>query len=126
VPLRAHRYKCGSVLGVEIRAAGRSVFHLGSAELLEEHLNGGRPRETDLLLLCVAGWTASRLLPERAVRAIHPKAVLLSHWDDFLRPLSEPVRALPAMQMPRLVDRLQRASRDLRVGTVDLLGELAI
>jgi L-ascorbate metabolism protein UlaG (beta-lactamase superfamily) len=123
LPLRAHRYRCGAVFGLELRAAGRSLFNLGSAELVEDRLRGA-PRETDLLLLCVAGWTTSRDLPERAVRAFGPRRVLLSHWDDFLRPLSKPVRALPAMQMPRLVDRLHAAARGLGVGTLDLLGEV--
>src|SRR5262249_20202788 len=113
VPLRAHRYRCGAVFGVEVSAGGRTVFHLGSAELVEDGLRGG-PRQVDLVLLCVAGWTTSRQLPERVVGALGPRAALLSHWDDFLRPLDRPARALPAMQLPRLVERLARASRDLR------------
>jgi L-ascorbate metabolism protein UlaG (beta-lactamase superfamily) len=125
VPLRAHRYRCGAVFGLEVRAAGRTLFHLGSAELLEQGLSGG-PREVDLLLLCTAGWTTSRSLPERAMKALSPRAALLSHWDDFLRPLHKPARALPAMQMPRLVERLARASRDLRIGTLPLLGTVAV
>jgi L-ascorbate metabolism protein UlaG (beta-lactamase superfamily) len=125
VPLAMHRYRCGAVFGLEIRAAGRTVFHLGSAELVEEPLRAG-PREVDLLLLCVAGWTTSRDLPERVVRALSPKTALLSHWDDFFRPVDRPARALPAMRMPALVERLGRASRDLRVGTLPIFGELAL
>jgi L-ascorbate metabolism protein UlaG (beta-lactamase superfamily) len=125
VPLRAHRYRCGAVFGVEVSARGRTVFHLGSAELVEDGLRDG-PRHVDLALLCVAGWTTSRELPERVVRALDPRAALLSHWDDFLRPLDLPARALPAMQLPRLVERLARASRDLRIGTAPLLGEIAV
>ena len=125
IPMQAQRYRCGAVFGVEISAAGRTIFYLGSAELVESGLREG-PREVDLLLLCVAGWTTSRDLPERAARAFSPRAVLLSHWDDFLRPLDRPVRALPAMRMPALVERLGRASRDLRIGTLPLLGEIAL
>lgn len=125
VPMHAQRYRCGAVFGVEISAAGRRIFHLGSAELVESSLREG-PRDVDLLLLCVAGWTTSRDLPERAARAFSPRAVLLSHWDDFLRPLDRPVRALPAMRMPSLVDRLSRAARDVQIGTLPLLGEIAL
>jgi hypothetical protein len=53
-----------------------------------------------------------------------PGAVLLAHWDDFLRPIDRPVRALPAMQMGRLVERLARAVGGVRVGTLPLLGEV--
>jgi hypothetical protein len=74
--------------------------------------------------MCVAGWTSSRDLPERAAARFSPGAVLLSHWDDFLRPLDAPVRALPAMQLPHLVDRLSRAARGVKVGTLSILGDV--
>ena len=119
VPLRAEAYRCGAVFAVEIRVAGRVILHLGSAELIEANL---RVREPDLLLLCSAGWTSSRDLPERVARAITPRAVLLSHWDDFFRSLDTPARALPAMQLDRLVERLGRADRDAKIGIVPLLG----
>lgn len=92
---------------------------LPRAELVEASLP---PREVDLLLLCVAGWTKTAGLPERAQRQTNPGAVLLSHWDDFLRPVERPTRLLPAMAMPRLVDRLLAADRGLKVGTLPLLG----
>jgi L-ascorbate metabolism protein UlaG (beta-lactamase superfamily) len=121
VPMRIGAYKCGAVFGVEIRVAGRTIYHLGSAELLDAH---AEVKHVDLLLLCTAGWTTSQHLPERVGYRLSPGAVLLSHWDDFLRPLDKPVRALPAMQLPRLVERLGRAARGVRIGTVPALGEV--
>ncbi len=123
VPMRLHKYRCGAVFGVEISVGGRTLFHLGSAELVERTL---AVHNLDLLLLCVAGWTKGDDVPERVLRALSPEAILLSHWDDFFRPLDEPVRALPALQMPTLVDRLMRASRDVRIGTLPLLGETTL
>jgi L-ascorbate metabolism protein UlaG (beta-lactamase superfamily) len=119
VPMRAERYRCGAVFGVEIRVAGRTIFHLGSAEILARD---DLPRGVDLALLCVAGWTSSPDLPERVARALAPRRVLLSHWDDFFRPLDRPARLLPAMRLPQLVDRLARATRDAEVYTLPLLG----
>jgi len=123
VPLRAHAYRCGAVFGVEVTVAGRTIYHLGSAELLEAQLDA---RAVDLALMCVAGWRASDGFPERALRALSPRAVLLAHWDDFFRPLERGARLLPAMRMPELVDRLHATTRDVRVGTLPLLGELAL
>lgn len=125
VPLGLTRYRCGAVFGVEIRAAGRTIFHVGSADLVEERLADG-PRGVDLALVCVAGWTSTPRYPERIVRALQPSAVLLSHWDDFFRPLEAPLRALPAMQLPRLVERFHGASRDVRVGTLPLAGAVSL
>ena len=121
IPMHAGAYRCGAVFGLEIRVAGRVIYHMGSAELIDANV---RVRNVDLLLLCVAGWTASRDLPERVGQRLAPGAVLLSHWDNFLRPMCEPAQSLPAMQMPRLVERLSRAVRGVKVGTLPLLGEL--
>jgi L-ascorbate metabolism protein UlaG (beta-lactamase superfamily) len=121
VPMRTEAYKCGAVFGVEIRVAGRTLYHLGSAELVDANVD---VKNVDLLLMCVAGWTSSRDFPERVGHRLAPGAVLLSHWDDFFRSIDRPARMLPAMQMPRLVDRLARASGGARVGTVPIFGEV--
>ncbi len=119
VPLRLQHYRCGAVFAVEIRVAGRTILHMGSAELIESTLP---VREPDLLLLCAAGWTSSPNLPERVARAVAPRAVLLSHWDDFFRTMELPARPLPALQLSRLVERLEKANRDAKVGIVPILG----
>lgn len=123
VPLRAGGYRCGAVFAVEVRVAGRTIFHLGSAELVEATLP---PREVDLLLFTVAGWQQTPRVVERAMSRLSPRAVLLSHWDDFFRPLEEGTHALPGVQLPRVVDRFHATTRDTRVGTVPLLGELVL
>jgi L-ascorbate metabolism protein UlaG (beta-lactamase superfamily) len=123
VPMRVERYRCGAVFGVEIRVAGRTIYHMGSAELVDASAD---VRRVDLLLMCAAGWTATRKLPERAAARLSPGAVLLSHWDDFLRPAGAPARALPALQLPRLVERLTRAAGGARVGTVPIMGEVLV
>lgn len=123
VPLRANRYRCGAVFGVDIQVAGKRIVHLGSAELVDATALRG---ETDLLLLCTAGWQASRGLPERVARAFSPRTIVLSHWDDFLSPLDRPARALPGMQLGRFVDRLTAATREPRIGTLPLLGEIRL
>jgi L-ascorbate metabolism protein UlaG (beta-lactamase superfamily) len=121
-PRQAKDFRCGAVFGLEVRVAGRTVFHLGSATV--------PPRlpaiEVDLALVCVAGWNATRSFPERVVRALSPRAIVLTHWDNFFRPVEEPVGTLPTMQLGRLVDRLTTADRAMKVGTLPLLGTLRL
>jgi L-ascorbate metabolism protein UlaG (beta-lactamase superfamily) len=121
VPMRVGSYRCGAVFGVEVRVGGRTLFHLGSAEIVDSNVD---VRNVDLLLMCATGWNTSRDLPERIGKRLAPDAILLSHWDDFLRPLEKPVHTLPAVQMPRLVERLTRASDGAKIGTLPILGEL--
>jgi L-ascorbate metabolism protein UlaG (beta-lactamase superfamily) len=125
LPMRLSHYRCGAVFACELTVAGKRVLHLGSAEIVEANLprNAQSP---DLMLTCVAGWTKSERFPERLAQVLAPKNVLLSHWDDFFRPIDEEARALPALRTHALIDRLTRATRDVRVGVVGLSGELAI
>jgi L-ascorbate metabolism protein UlaG (beta-lactamase superfamily) len=129
VPMRADAYRCGAVFGVEIRVAGKKLYHMGSAELVDAHID---VRNIDLLLMCVAGWTSSRNLPERVAHRLAPGAVLLAHWDNFLRPMDRPdgrtvrARAFPRMEIPRLVDRLSRAAGGIPLGTLPFLGEVRV
>lgn len=122
VPLRTSGYRCGAVFGVDIRVAGKRIYHLGSADLLD----GLPPRNVDLLLMCVAGWTTTARFCPRVMAGLRPGAVLLSHWDNFFRPLSEGARPLPAMRMPRLVDELSAIDPSIRIGTVPLLGSVQL
>ena len=123
VPLRTEAYRCGAVFRVEIEVFGRTIVHLGSAELVERT---APPKDVDLLLMCVAGWQSSERFPERVARALDPKAVLLSHWDNFFVPLDRPVQALPAMGVQKLTDRLLSVARDAKIGAVPLLGEVLL
>lgn len=123
VPLRTSGYRCGAVFGAEIEVGGRRLFHVGSAELVEQ---GWRVRDVDLALACVAGWTTTERYPERLAAALSPGAVLLHHWDNFLRGMDKGARALPAMQMATLVDRLGAAAPGVRVGALPLLGTLRV
>ena len=74
----------------------------------------------------MAGWQSSDHFPERVARALDPKAVLLMHWDNFFDPLDRPVRALPAMSVQKLSDRLTAVARDAKVGAVPPLGEVML
>lgn len=123
VPRTVGGYKCGAVFAVQVTVHGRTFFHLGSAELVEESLPR---RSVDTLFFTVAGWTSSRDVPERVVRQLSPSQVILGHWDDFFRPLAEPVRALPALALPRLVDRFGAAAPGVPVGTIPWLEEIPL
>lgn len=123
VPMRIERYRCGAVFGVLIEVAGRRVFHLGSANMVDAALDLGR---TDLALVCVAGWHTTPRFADRLVARVAPERVVLSHWDDFFRPLDRPLRTLPAIRFGKLVDALGEASRDVRVCAVPVLRSIAI
>src|SRR5690606_6637540 len=109
VPGRMSEYRCGAVFAVLVQVAGRSIYHLGSANLADH--SAPPLREVDLLLLCTAGWTASRRFVPRLLGTVTPGTIVLSHWDNFLLPLSAGARPLPALQLPRYVEALEAEGR---------------
>jgi L-ascorbate metabolism protein UlaG (beta-lactamase superfamily) len=123
IPLRAHRYACGAVFAVRIVVAGHSFLHLGSAEIVETRL---RAAEGSLLLLCTAGWQSSDRFAARVMRAVSPRAVILSHWDNFFAPLEQPVQALPAMEIQRLRDALRQSDPQLSIDTLPRLSWVSV
>ena len=60
------------------------------------------------------------------VAAVGARRVVLTHWDDFFRPIDAGARMLPAMKLPRLVDGLTSIDRSVRIGTVPLMGSIRL
>ncbi|BDX30076.1 MBL fold metallo-hydrolase [Mycobacterium antarcticum] len=98
-PVKASAYRCGESWSTLIhhRASDRRMLVIGSAGFVPGALRGYR---ADVVYLGVG---QLGLQPERylinywneAVRTVGARRVVLIHWDDFFRPLHEPLRALP-------------------------------
>ena len=98
-PVRASVYRCGEAWSTLIhhRPTDRTLLIVGSAGFIPGALSG---RHADVVYL---GIGQLGLQPEQylldywdeAVRSVGARRVVLIHWDDFFRPLHEPLRALP-------------------------------
>jgi L-ascorbate metabolism protein UlaG (beta-lactamase superfamily) len=97
-PAKAAAYRCGEAWSIVLRhRSGHSALIQGSAGYITGALDGQR---ADVAYLGVgqlgvldddyvsAYW-------QHTVRAVGAKRVVLIHWDDFFRPLDQPLRALP-------------------------------
>ncbi len=98
-PAKASAYKCGEAWSVLIhhQQTDSRLLIQGSAGFVEGALAG---QQADVVYL---GIGQLGLLPEQymvdywneVVRSVGARRVVLIHWDDFFRPLTEPLRALP-------------------------------
>lgn len=114
-PVKAGAYKCGEAWSMLVEhAGGRSALVQGSAGFVPGLLAGRRADVAYLGVgqLGVQGDDYIRAYWDETVRAVGARRVVLTHWDDFFRPLDKPLRALPY------------AGDDLDV-TMRLLGGLA-
>lgn len=98
-PVKASAYRCGESWStlVHHRPTGRRLLIQGSAGFVKGALAGHR---ADAVYLSVGqlGLQPRSYLVDywtETVRAVGARRVLLIHWDDFFRPLSKPLRALP-------------------------------
>jgi len=98
-PARASAYRCGEAWSTLIhhRPSDQRLLIQGSAGFVPGALAG---KQAELAYLGVG---QLGLQPERyirqywneTVRSVGARRVILIHWDDFFRPLTEPVRAIP-------------------------------
>ena len=98
-PAKAKAYKCGEAWSVLVhhQPTDRRLLIQGSAGFVTGALSG---QQAEVVYLGVG---QLGLLPEQymadywteVVRAVGARRVVLIHWDDFFRPLTEPLEALP-------------------------------
>jgi L-ascorbate metabolism protein UlaG (beta-lactamase superfamily) len=98
-PVKVSAYKCGESWStlVHHRPSDRRLLIQGSAGFVKGLLAGQR---ADVVYLGVGqlGLQPQRYFVDywtETVRTVGARRVVLIHWDDFFRPLSKPLRALP-------------------------------
>ena len=98
-PVQVSAYRCGESWStlVHHRPSDRRLLIQGSAGFVKGLLAG---RRADVVYLGVGqlGLQDETYLVDywtETVRTVGARRVVLIHWDDFFRPLSKPLRALP-------------------------------
>lgn len=97
-PVKTSAYKCGEAWSIVIKhVSGASALVQGSAGFVTGALAGV---EADVVYLGVGqlGLQPQDYIEKfwrEVVSAVGARRVVLTHWDDFFRPLSAPLRALP-------------------------------
>lgn len=97
-PVKASAYKCGEAWSIVVKhTSGASVLVQGSAGFVAGALDDV---EADVVYLGVGqlGVQSQDYIQtfwREVVTAVGARRVVLTHWDDFFRPLSAPLRALP-------------------------------
>lgn len=114
--LTPQAYRCGQVWGICIEVAGTRIYHQGSADLIEDEI---RDREVDVFLCGIAGRRFTPRYVERVVRALSPRLMVPSHFDDFFRPLGDPKFSFN-VNLTEFADEVHRASHDLAIGVLEV------
>ena len=110
-------YGCGQVYGIHLRAGGATLYHQGSAELVDDAVVH---RGVDVLLAGIAGRGYSSRYLERAIRHLEPRIVVPHHHDDFFRPLDQPMGFSLNVRLAGFAEEVHAVSADLPVRTMGL------
>ena len=98
-PVKASAYRCGESWSTLVHhlPTGRRLLIQGSAGFVKGALAGHRADAVYLSVGQLGLRPRSYLLDywTETVRAVGARRVILIHWDDFFRPLTKPLRALP-------------------------------
>jgi L-ascorbate metabolism protein UlaG (beta-lactamase superfamily) len=112
-------YRCGQVWGIRIEVAGVSFYHQGSANLIDDAIRDGA---VDYFLAGIAGRGFTRDYWRRVLARLQPHTIVPTHYDDFFRPLSEPMGFTTNVHLSQVPDEIAGVSADVRVAALPLLG----
>ena len=105
-------YKCGQTWGIHIEVAGTTLYHQGSANLIDEEI----PRKTvDVFLAGVAGRRFTKNYWPRVLGRLQPRIIIASHFDDFFRPLDKPMTFSTNVNLAAVPEEIYKVSRDFSV-----------
>jgi len=114
--LTPQAYRCGQVWGICVEVAGVRIYHQGSADLIEDEI---KDRDVDVFLCGIAGRRFTPRYVERIVRALSPKLVVPTHFDDFFRPLGDPKMSFN-VNLTGFADEVHAVSHDLAMGVLEV------
>jgi hypothetical protein len=119
LPERAHEWLDGPTLAwlIDILGDGGEVLmRIHYQDSASEPPHGFPPASllppdgvrVDVVILCTAGSGEAPGHPAGIVEALAPRLVLMGHWEDFFRPLSAPLRAVPGTDVEAFEAYLER------------------
>jgi L-ascorbate metabolism protein UlaG (beta-lactamase superfamily) len=110
--LTPQAYCCGQVWGIHISVGGATIYHQGSANLVEEEI---RHRDVDVFLCGIAGRQFTEAYTARIIGRLRPRTVVISHHDDFFRAIEGPPALAFGVDVERFHDEVAAASSDAAV-----------
>lgn len=110
--MTSQAYCCGQVWGIHLKVAGATIYHQGSADLIDDEI---RHTDVDVFLCGIAGRQMTDDYAARILRKLDPKTVVITHHDDFFRPLDAEQGLAFGVDVERFTDEVAAASKDIRL-----------
>ncbi|HVK88121.1 MAG TPA: MBL fold metallo-hydrolase [Kofleriaceae bacterium] len=115
--LTPQAFKCGQVWGIAIEVAGVTLYHQGSCDLIEDAID---VKGVDVLLAGISGRRFTPRYFERIIRAIEPRLIVPTHYDNFFRPLDAPTTFSFNVNLTGFADEVRTTSREIAMHTFEV------
>jgi L-ascorbate metabolism protein UlaG (beta-lactamase superfamily) len=115
-------YRCGQVWGIHIAVAGITLYHQGSADLIDDAV---RHRGVDVFLAGIAGRNFTDRYWERILPRLDPAMIVPTHYDNFFVPLADEMELMGNARIAELEGEVGCVSRDARVQALPRLARLS-
>jgi len=115
--LTPRAYRCGQVWGLHVRGPGASFYHQGSADLIDDAI---RHRGVDVFLCGIAGRRFTPRYLQRILSKLEPRVIVPTHYDDFFRPLEQPMGFSMNVNLAGFTDEVRAVSRDFELRTLSI------
>jgi L-ascorbate metabolism protein UlaG (beta-lactamase superfamily) len=114
LPASFWRYRMGGAFGILIQAGERSIYHNGSADLVDAELQG---LHADVLLIGLAGRRGTRAYLDRMIGHLSPTVVVPTHHDAFFGALDLGERLLPGIDLDGFFNTVKLVDPTIRIAT---------
>ena len=105
-------YRCGQVWGIHIAVAGITLYHQGSADLIDDAV---RHQGVDVFLAGIAGRNFTERYWDRILPRLDPATIVPTHYDNFFVPLTDRMELMGNARISDLEGEVGSVSRDARV-----------
>lgn len=123
IPARANEYRMGGAFGIVLRAPGATLYHNGSADLVDAEIEEER---ADVVLVGLAGRAATPDYVKRLVGVLRPSLIVPTHHDAFFSPIGDGVRLLPRIDLDAFVEEARAVAPRATLVTPDHLETLCV
>ncbi|MFH1132040.1 MAG: MBL fold metallo-hydrolase [Pseudomonadota bacterium] len=123
LPMRARDYMCGDVFGFKIRVRNYTIGYLGSANLIDEEIAGGK---VDMAIVCIAGRHTTKHFVERLMKGLKPETVMPTHYDNFFKPAKGATSLLPFVRFGRFVKEVESFDPKTKIRTMSVGGSISV
>jgi len=123
LPTRITSLRVGQVFGLHVKTPTLSVYHVGSAALIDAELSG---IQADVVLCCTIGRHATPRFTHRIIDALQPRLLVPCHWDQFWRPLGAPPLQIPTNDLMGFLDEVASHPRAPQVRVLPPRGWLSL